>query len=340
MKFSENPLARKSVHNLNDNAWLAAVVDCSDDAILSKTLDGVILSWNAAAERLFGYTAQEVVGQHIKIIIPQDRWGEEDAILARLRDGEMIDHFETVRRRKDGEMIEISLTVSPVRDETGTIIGASKIARNISEIKDHVRRQHLLLREMNHRVKNLFALVSGLLALSARNARSAEELARGFSARIGALDRAHTLTMPSVAEEGREQGETSLAMLVAAVVAPYETENSRCALDIPGDIGIGPRSLPMLALVVHELATNSAKYGALSGEQGQLRVRAMADEETLLLQWEEDGYTVDLAAAADEGFGSQLLQTAARGLGGQFTRDWTSDGLKATLRAPRAIFSN
>ena len=115
------------------SARLAAIVDSSDDAIVSKTLEGVITSWNPGAERLFGYTAAEAVGQHISLIIPEDRRAEEDDVLARLRRGEKVDHFETLRRAKDGHLIPISLTISPVKDARGVVIGASKVARDISE---------------------------------------------------------------------------------------------------------------------------------------------------------------------------------------------------------------
>jgi PAS domain S-box-containing protein len=113
-------------------AWWAAVISSSDDAIIGKTLDGVILSWNPGAERIFGYTAAEAVGQPIFLIIPDDRRAEEEEVLARLRRGERVEHFETVRRTKDGRQIPISLSVSPVRDDQGHIIGASKVARDIS----------------------------------------------------------------------------------------------------------------------------------------------------------------------------------------------------------------
>ena len=114
---------------------LAAIVDCSDDAIVSKSLDGVITSWNSGAERMFGYTAGEAVGRHITLIIPQDRRNEETGILERLRRGERIEHFETVRVRKDGTPLDISLTISPVRDAAGRIVGASKIARDVTKQK-------------------------------------------------------------------------------------------------------------------------------------------------------------------------------------------------------------
>jgi PAS domain S-box-containing protein len=114
---------------------LAAIVDSSSDAIISKNLDGVITSWNKGAERMFGYNAKEGVGQHITLIVPADRLEEEAEILRRLRCGEMVDHFQTVRRRKDGTLLHVSLTISPVRDFSGRVIGASKVARDITEQK-------------------------------------------------------------------------------------------------------------------------------------------------------------------------------------------------------------
>jgi PAS domain S-box-containing protein len=114
---------------------LAAIVDSSDDAIVSKSLDGIITSWNRSAEHLFGYTAEEAVGQHIALIVPPGRQSEEVAILERLRRGERVQHFETVRVRKDGTTLDISLTISPVRDAAGRVVGASKVARDVTERK-------------------------------------------------------------------------------------------------------------------------------------------------------------------------------------------------------------
>lgn len=126
-------------------ARLAAIVASSDDAIVSKTLEGIITSWNQSAERLFGYTAAEAVGQSILLIVPPDRHDEEVTILSRLRQGLRIDHFETKRRTKDGRLLDISLTVSPVRDTDGKIIGASKIARDITEKKRMDQEREMLL---------------------------------------------------------------------------------------------------------------------------------------------------------------------------------------------------
>jgi len=126
---------------------LTAIVQSSDDAIVSKDLNSIVTSWNPAAERMFGYTAAEMIGRSIRTIIPDDRQHEEDEVLARIRAGQAVDHFETIRKRKDGSLVDISLSISPVRDDEGTIVGASKIARDISELlrardaEDRNRRQ-------------------------------------------------------------------------------------------------------------------------------------------------------------------------------------------------------
>src|SRR5215469_15690721 len=116
--------------------WLAAIVESSNDAIIFEDLNGIIKIWNKAAERIFGYLASEIVGEPVMLLTPEDRQNEELEFLARLRRGERIDHYDTVRRHKDGRLIEVSLTVSPVKDEDGKIIGASKIAQDISARKN------------------------------------------------------------------------------------------------------------------------------------------------------------------------------------------------------------
>src|ERR1043165_314126 len=130
-------LAARSLHMTirppDPTLRLAAIVESSDDAIISKDLNGIITSWNRGAEDLFGYTSAEAVGQSITILIPPDRLAEEDMVLGHIRRGERIEHFDTIRRRKDGTLVPISLTVSPIRDAAGVVVGASKIARNISE---------------------------------------------------------------------------------------------------------------------------------------------------------------------------------------------------------------
>ncbi|HWG10742.1 MAG TPA: PAS domain S-box protein [Rhodanobacteraceae bacterium] len=135
-----------------DSQWLAAIVQSSPDAIISKDLDGIISSWNEGAERLFGYTAAEAIGQPVTLLMPADRAGEEAGILARIRNGEVVDHYETVRRHKNGSLLDISLTVAPIRNARGDIIGGSKIARDIGARKQIEReRAEALERERTAR---------------------------------------------------------------------------------------------------------------------------------------------------------------------------------------------
>lgn len=136
---------------------LASIVEFSDDAIISKDLNGIITSWNAGAERIFGYKAEEIVGHSVLQLIPADRQNEEPGILARLRRGERIDHYETVRQRKDGTLVEVSLTVSPMKGDDGKVFGASKIARDITERNRSQRIQHALY--------ELASIVNGAVAL-------------------------------------------------------------------------------------------------------------------------------------------------------------------------------
>jgi PAS domain S-box-containing protein len=140
---------------------LSAIVENSDDVIVSKTLDGIITSWNRAAEKTFGYSAAEVIGKSIRLIIPADRQSEEDYVLSQIRRGEKVDHYETIRQAKDGHLIDISLTVSPIRDAQGRIVGASKIARDITQQKRMEReRAELFVREQAARHELLKALTA------------------------------------------------------------------------------------------------------------------------------------------------------------------------------------
>ena len=174
-------------------ARLAAIVASSDDAIVSKTLDGVITSWNAGATRIFGYAADEMIGRPISRIIPPELLPEEEGILARLRRGERIEHFDTVRVAKDGRRLSISLTVSPIRDGAGNVVGASKVARDVTERKLSEERQRLLLGELNHRVKNTLATIQAIARQSLRAEPSPSAFVAGFTGRLQALAQAHDL---------------------------------------------------------------------------------------------------------------------------------------------------
>lgn len=314
------------------SAKLAAIVEHSDDAILSKSLDGTITSWNASAERLFGYAAEEAIGRHITLLIPEDRLHEEDMIIGGVREGRRTEHFETLRRHKDGTLVHVSLSVSPIRDEHGNIVGASKIARDISERVEAQERQVLLMREMNHRIKNLFTLTGGLISLSARSAGSVEQLASTLRDRVGALARAHALTMQDDLDGG--EASAGLVELLRAILSPYETTHAD-ALAITGDdILVRGSELTSLALVLHEFATNAAKYGALSSLEGRLTIHLRREDEMLIMQWVERGGPAVEIAPAHMGFGSRLEKAALSGLGATIARAWDPEGLTLTVAMP------
>ena len=308
---------------------LAAIVESSDDAILSKDINGIIQSWNKGAERLFGYTAEEVIGRPVTILYPDDRKDEGPRILARIRRGERVDHYETVRQRKDGSLIDISLTVSPVKDTDGRIIGASKIARDITERRRAEEQQRLLLREMNHRVKNLMTLASSLVALNARSATTPSELATAVQNRLAALARAHELTLPRTSEAATTEKETTLHALIKAIVSPYDPDHSR--VTISGlDICIGPRAATNMALLLHEFTTNAAKYGALSTATGRIEIECSKDEEQCVLIWSEHGGP-RVGRGNAEGFGTLLSRSTVHSLAGDIVRDWKPEGLSIRL---------
>jgi len=243
---------------------LASIVETSDDAIVSKDLDGIITSWNRGAERIFGYTAKEAVGQPITILIPVDRQSEEREILTRIRRGERIDHFETIRQRKNGNLITVSLTVSPVKGPSGKVTGASKIARDITEQKRSQELISTLAREAEHRSKNLLATVQAAVHLS--RADTPENLKKAIDGRIQALANVH-----STLAKTRWIG-VDLSTIAMQELAPYaEAIEQRVRIDGP-PVLLDANAAQTIAIILHELATNAAKYGALSVTSGYVAV--------------------------------------------------------------------
>lgn len=313
--------------------WLAAIVENSDDAIVSKTLDGIITSWNRGAERVFGYSAEEAIGRPMTLVIPEDRHHEEDDILRRLRSGERLDHFETIRRRKDGALIEVSIIVSPVRNAAGEILGASKIARDITAQKRTAAQQSILLREMHHRIKNLFTLAGALIKVSAKSSASASDLAADLSARMHALARAHTLTLPDLTKGEASEEATTFGALLKAILAPHEDVRASRISITGADAPLTGNVLTSVALLLHEFATNAVKYGALSYPEGKLNVELNTTSDTLRMVWREQAEQFSRQNGS-EGFGSTLERAALQGIRGSLTRDWHPNGLTIFLDIP------
>ena len=319
---------------------LASIVDSSHDAIVTKDLNGIITSWNDSAEQLFGYTAEEVIGRPITILIPADRSDEEPAIIARIVRGERVDHFETIRRRKDGSLVEISLTISPLRNAQGKVIGASKIARDITERRQAEEQKRLLLREMSHRVKNLFALAGGLVSLSARSrgTQTTEEIIGALRERLAALARAHELTLPDLSKGGaKADAPTTLGALLKAIFTPFmggEDDNDSRVVIAGPEVPIGGNAVTSIALLFHEFATNAVKYGGLSSPTGGVHVKWTIAADEVVLIWSESGGASLDAEPESNGFGGKLAQGMTAQLGAKMSREWLPEGLTIRWTAP------
>jgi PAS domain S-box-containing protein len=303
---------------------LAAIVESSDDAIISKDVMGVISSWNRGAERLFGYTAQEAIGQPITMLFSPDRMDEEDEIIGRIRHGKRVDHYDTVRRRKDGSLVDISLTVSPIKDAHGKVVGASKIARDITEQKRAQERQKLVVSEMKHRIKNSLATIQ---AIANQTLNQHAEERDAFVARLHALDRAHDI----LTSDGWER--VLLGAIVNRALEPFQQQHqTRFTLDGPGHLSLDSNKGVMVAMVIHELATNAVKHGALSNGTGRVSVTwdRTSKVNQVKLVWQENGGP-GVSPPKVKGFGSHLIERAFGGQLGSAQVIFHPKGLRCTL---------
>jgi PAS domain S-box-containing protein len=268
----------------NSRTLLAAIVEASDDAIISKTLDGVVRSWNRGAERLFGYTADEAVGRPINLIIPPERQDEERSILERLRRGERVEHFETVRVAKDGRRIDISLTVSPLFDEDGQVTGASKIARDITERKQ----SEMMLRAADRRKDEFLALLAHELRNPLAPLRHGLQVLRLAGGDAGIVTDVRTMMdrqlehmvrliddLLDIARIGQNKIELKRARVPLAAVINSAVETARPVIEAERhELNISLPSEPLfldaditrLAQVFSNLLSNSAKYTRPGGK--------------------------------------------------------------------------
>ncbi len=313
-----------------ESAYLAAIVASSSDAIVGKTLDGTVTSWNAGATQIFGYTAEEMIGQSITRIIPEELHEQESEILARLGRGERIEHFDTIRLAKDGRRIHVSLTVSPIRDSTGRIIGASKVGRDVTERKRAEELQQLLIGELNHRVKNTLATVQSIADQTVRHCVDPQDFVNGFIGRIQALAQTHDVLTQNV-----WQG-ADLARIVDNEVLLVGASDHCVTVSGPS-VSLAPQPALHLTLVLHELATNARKHGALSVPEGRVSVtwtvRQQSGGRTLNLRWAEaDG--PDVQAPVSRGFGTTLIEKSLAAHGGRATIDYGAEGVSCNITLP------
>ncbi len=322
--MTERQAAEEALHRSQER--LATIVTSSEDAIIAKTAEGIITSWNEAAERMFGYSAREMIGQSIRRLIPTDRQTEEDVILGRVTRGEHLKSYETVRNTKDGRAINVAVTISPIRDERGRVIGASKIARDVTVQKAHQEQIQLLMREANHRIKNILGVVLAIARNTA--AGKPEDFVSRFTERIEALAANQDLQISNNWRGVDVEG------LVPAQLAHFaDLIGFRITVDGP-KLRLNAAAAQGIGLALHELATNAGKYGALSTDRGRVDVCWRTEGDTFTMNWtERDGLPV--SPPQRRGFGTVVMkEMAERSVDGRVELGYAPSGVTWRLTCP------
>ena len=306
------------------NQLVVAIVESSEDAIVSKTLEGIITSWNKGAEHMFGYTAQEVIGKNITIIIPRDRLDEEPLILQRIREGKRVEHYETVRRRKDGSLLDISLSISPIKNEEGMIVGASKIARDITENKRAEKERLQLLEserlarseaETANRVKDEFLAtlshelrnpLNVILGYAEVLLRSDEAKRSPFLKRTGEILKRNALAQSQLVRDLLDlsrlhMGKLSLnretvslsSIINNAVETVYAEAGSKgidLRVEVPEEVLFVYADSLRMEQIVWNLLNNAVKF---TPSGGTITVRLGSENQHAILQVEDTGQGID-----------------------------------------------
>ena len=302
---------------------LASIVESSDDAIISKDLNGIISSWNRGAERVFGYKADEVIGKPVTILMPPARYGEESAILERIRSGRSVDHYETVRRRKDGRLIAISLTISPIRDESGKIIGASKIVRDITkEKRAHEERLRLLERERLAREEAEAAnrLKDEFLATLSHELRNPLNVVIGYSEILRRSEDVSNTGFVSQAAEVIRRNAMAQSQLVSDLL-----DLSRLQM---GKLAINQHPVSLLTIITDALETVKAEAEArsISLKLNASRAPFIVDGDPVRLG--QIAWNLLNNAVKFTGPGGEItISLAAEGTGVQFVVEDTGQGI-------------
>ena len=316
----------------------AGIFEQTGVGIIQCELDGRFLLVNRRYCEIVGRTADELLTLRVPDIThPDDR--ETDTALRQRLVADGVPFFVEKRYlRPDGSEVWVSVNVSLMRSEDGTRPQLIGVAQDITEQKAAQEQQGLLVRELNHRIKNLFAVTGGMIALSARSATTPKEYASNIRGRLNALAVAHDLILPRN-EAGILADPTSLDLLLPRILSPYiempsDSYGSRLTLKGPS-VPLGARAVTTFALILHELATNAAKYGALSLEEGTLRITWECVDNLLILKWEESGGPALRGPPKSEGFGTAISNHSVREqFGGTMFHKWNLQGLSVELSVP------
>ncbi|MCC6780423.1 MAG: PAS domain-containing protein, partial [Hyphomicrobiales bacterium] len=315
-----------------EQAHLAAIIEAATDAIISTSADARLRSWNPAAEQMFGYTAAEAIGSPANLLVPPESGEPLHGIFAQVMAGEKI-RREAVRRRKDGVLIPVALSASPMRDETGRIVATTVMFRDISEQKRREEHTRFLMRELSHRSKNLLAVIQAMARQTARSSQDLDDFQRRFTARVMGLAQSHDLL---VKEDWRG---APVGELVRAQLAPFiDPDDGRLKLSGP-PLLLRPEAAQNIGLALHELATNASKHGALSSPSGRIAIQwelayCRPDDARFRMTWQESGGPL-VNVPATHGFGHTVVEAmVGRALDGEAHIDWAEKGLTWRLDVP------
>jgi two-component sensor histidine kinase len=268
-------------------------------------------------------------------------WDDLEPLLRRvLETGETVvakDRPYYIERHSYPENVYFDISYSPVRDEAGKVGGVLCIVSETTERVVAQERQRLLLRETNHRLKNLFAMIDAMISLSVRSARTPQEFAQALRGRLAALLRAKELVRPGImGTEHAASERTTVDALVRTILQPYDDNTSRERISASGpDVVVGATAVTSLALALHETATNAVKYGALSEPNGAIRIKWETQDNDFRLEWEEIGGPTIVVTPNAGGFGSVLTERSIIShLGGKIEYDWQRNGLKIRMTVP------
>jgi two-component system CheB/CheR fusion protein len=321
----------------SEHARLAAIVNSSRDAIFGFSLDERITSWNASAERIFGLSSAQVVGQPLNLLLPPDPSEDTKKFFVSHERSQRLAEFEMTWVRPNGEPVPLSLSYSPVWGHDGTLFAGKLIARDITERVRAARHTELMLAELNHRVKNTLATVQAIAHQTLATAPDLDTFKEGFLARLLALSHTHNL-LARDAWTG-----APLTGIVNNELAPYrqgsDTGGNDARVQLQGEeISLQPKQALALSMALHELATNAGKYGSLSVPAGRVTVtwttRKKVQRQWLYLQWTESGGPA-VAPPTHRGFGSRLIEEGVPyELDGEVTHEFHSSGVTCTIDVP------